>query len=205
MNGEFFFEIPDNREIMARLIEAVPSTWAWVDGALWAPKELVSSGQAIEDTGFELSRFHTIHPTIVGGYSETNRQRVKPNLFAIIVEQKLPGFIFFDEAGYQEHLVTMDLSKQVATAYVLKGFGGHLTFYKDCYDNSKYDNPAKCAMSFQPWHGPFALGKEAGEQPARARLQWEGRYRGKEEDIAPIVAVCRSLKLREYTPEPAAA
>jgi hypothetical protein len=208
VNAELFFEIPDDCEVMAKLIGAVPSSWAWVDGCLWAPPELVASKEAIEDTGFSLSRFHTIHPTIRGkdvfiegqGWTKTN-----PNLMAILVERKLPGFIVFEEAGYQEPLITMELSKQIAIAYVRKNYGGHLSFYKDCYRNSKYDNPAKCLLTLQPWQGPPISGKEAGDQPARARLEWESRYGGKEKDIEPIIAVCHELNLREYSPMSAAA
>ena len=200
MRGELFFEIPDDQEVMAKLVEAVPSNWSWVDGGLHAPKILIASGQVEENTGFAVERFHSIHPTIVGSYDRNEGKRGKPNLFAIMVEQKLPGFIRFDEAGYDAHIVTLELAKRVAVGFLRKGYRGGLHFYRGCYDNSKYDNPARCGIIFEPWHGAPMRREEAGAQPARVKLEWESRYYGKEEDITPIVAVCRSLNLHEYAP-----
>lgn len=200
MKGELFFEIPDDQEVMVKLVEAIPPNWSWVDGSLHAPKNLVSSGAVQENTGFAVERFHSIHPTIIGSYDRSEGKREKPDLFAIMVEQKLPGFINFDEAGYDAHIVTLELAKRVAVGFLRKGYRGCLCFYRGCYDNSKYANPARCSMIFDSWHGTPISREEAGAQPARVKLEWEGRYYGKEEDIAPIVAVCRSLSLREYVP-----
>lgn len=201
MRGELFFEIPDDQEVMVKLIEAVPPNWSWVDGGLHAPKTLVASGQVEKNTGFAVERFHNINPTIIGSYNQNEGKRGKPNLFAIMVEQKLPGFIKFDEAGYDtHHIVTLELAKRIAVGFLRKDYRGSFRFFKGCYNNSKYDNPARCEMIFEPWHGAPVYREEAGSQPARVKLEWESRYYGKEDDIAPIVAVCRSLNFREYVP-----
>lgn len=201
MRGELFFEIPDDQEVMVKLIEAVPSNWSWVDGNLHAPETLIASGQAEEHTGFAVERFHSIHPTIVGSYDQDERKQRKSNLFAIMAEQKMPGFILFGEAGYDADVVTLELAKRIAVSFLRKGYRGSLRFYMDCYRNRKFDNPARCDIIFKPWHGAPALPKESGPQPARVKLGWESRYNGTEKNIAPIVAVCRSLNLHEYLPE----
>jgi len=201
MNGQLFFEIPNNQEVMAKLIEAIPSTWSWVDGCLFAPEQFIKSGSALENTGFAIQRFHSIHPTIIGRHDRKKGTTDKPDFFAIMVEQKLPGFVSFDESGY-EAPITLDLAKRIAIGFLLKGYRGHLSFYKDCYRNSKYDNPARCGMILESWKGGSLDNTEAGKQPARVKLEWEGRYYGKKEDIEPIVAVCRSFNLREYKPVP---
>ncbi len=201
MKSNLFFEIPDNQEVMAKLVEAVPSDWAWLDGGLRALNTLISSGEVEENTGFALERFHTIRPTIVGSYDQSNGKRRIPNLFAIMVEQKLPGFINFNEAGYESRIITLDLAKQIAAGFLRKGYRGSLHFFKDCYNNNKYDNSARCELIFSPWRAPRGWSEEAGPQPARVMLEWESRYGGgEEEDIAPIAGVCRSLNLREYIP-----
>ena len=202
MKGELFFEIPDDQEVMAKIVEAVPLSWSWIDGGLRAPSSMVASGQVEENTGFTLQRFHSIHPTIIGRYAGGKNERERPNLFAIMVEQKLPGFISFNEAGYDADIITLELAKSVAVGFLRKGYRGGLYFYKDCYDNRKHDNPAYCEIIFQPWQGAPICQEEAGAQPSRVKLRWESRYGGKEEDIAPIVAVCRSLGLSKYTPTP---
>src|SRR3989338_3790538 len=105
MKGELFFEIPmDVQEIMIKLVETIPPNWAWVDGGLYAPKNLIASGQVEENTGFAVERFHSIHPTIIGNYDRNEGKHGKPDLFAIMVERKLPGFIRFNEAGYDAHV-----------------------------------------------------------------------------------------------------
>ena len=200
MKSQLFFEIPDDHEIRAKLVEAVPPDWSWLDGGLRASKTLLDLGQVEENTGFEVGRFHIIHPTIIGAYvGDGNGRREKPNLFAIMVEQKLPGFILFDEAGYDAS-ISLDLTQRIAAGFLRKGYCGGLHFYKGCYDNNKYENAARCDMLFERWHGAPVFKEEAGEQPARVKLEWNGDYRGKEEDIASIAAVCRSLNLREYVP-----
>jgi hypothetical protein len=200
MSGKLLFEIPDDQEIMAKLVEAVPSNWSWVDGWLYASDAIIASRQVEEHTGFDLQRFHSINPTITGSYDGDKGKRRKPNLLAIIVDQKLPGFIKFDEAGYGADIVTLELAKRIAISFLRKGYRGGLHFYSGCYDNSKYSNPARCSLIFEPWDGAPIEREEAGAQPARVKLEWESRYRGKEETIAPIVAVCRAFNLCEYTP-----
>lgn len=201
MRGELFFKIPDDQEVMVKLVEAVPANWSWVDGALDAPKNLVASGQVEENTGFVLRRFHSIQPTIIGSYDRNKGEWGNPDLFAIMVERKLPGFISFNEAGYNSCIVTLELAKRIAVGFLRQGYCGGLHFYSGCCDNNKYDNPARCSLIFEPWDGVKEMCREeAGPQPARVKLEWDSQYYGKEEDIAPIVAVCRSLNLHQYVP-----
>ena len=200
MRGTLFFEIPDDdQEIMVKLVEAIPSNWSWVDGDLHAPEMLIVSGQVEEHTGFAVRRFHRNNPTIVGSYNQDERKQRNPDLFAIMVDQKLPGFIFFDEAGY-ETPITFKLTKHIVVGFLQKGYRGGLRFFKDCYGNSKFDNPARCDIAFKPWHGGSASYEEGGPQPARIKIEWDSRYNGREEDVTPIIAVCRSFNLREYAP-----
>ncbi len=190
---------------MAKLIAAVPDTWSWVDGRLHAPQSLITSGEVVEHTGYSVERFHSIHPTIIGSYEKGSSKRLKPDLFAIIGERKLPGFICFDEAGYESHVVTLPLAKQIAIAYVRRGYRGHLHFYSACIDNSKYQNPERCKIALEPWDGPSALQEEAGENPARIKLEYCTRVHftnlgGRLENLEPMLWACRELDLREYEP-----
>lgn len=86
-------------------------------------------------------------------------------------------------------------------SWLSKSYRGSLSFYKDCYNNEKYRNPAYCEMCFRPRERAPFLQKEAGPQPARVKLKWDESYGGKEEDIAPIVAACLTLNLTEYIPK----
>ena len=196
MGQILYFEIPDDSEVMVRLVESVPSKWSWIDGSLHASDALVASGVVAGKTGFELSRFHTIHPTIVGS------SKMKADLYAIMVEQKLPAFIRFNEAGYGGEPVTMELSKKVIMAFLRKGYRGWLHFSAGCYDNNKDQNPARCDFAFEKWEGAPFQREESGKQPARLKLGWTEEYCGKARDIEPILSLCRTLNLRQYGPVP---
>lgn len=191
-----FFEIPDNAEVMGRLIQAVPLDWLWVDGVLVAPEMFITSGQAEKDTGYTLQRFHSIQPTIIGNFDSEKGLRNRPNLYAIMVEAKRPGFVIFDEVGLDSD-ISLGAARKIAIGLLVKGYRGSLRFYKNCHNDCKHENPAYCGMVFEPWCGYY---EEAGPQPARVRVEWTGRYGGKEEDIDSIVKVCRALCMKEYKP-----
>ncbi len=189
MRGELFFEIPDDQQVRVKLVEAVPSNWSWVEGGLHASKNLIVNGQVEKNIGFAVERF-SIHPIIFGYYDRNEGKWIKPDLFAITVELKMPRFITFDEAGYDAHIITLELAKRIAIDFIRKDYRGSLHFYGGCHNNIKYENPARCSMVFESWNNERAL----------VKLKWESRYYGKEEDIAAIVAACHSLNLREYVP-----
>lgn len=201
MNETLFFEIPDDQEVMTKLVESVPSSWSWVNGYLHAPKNLRAAGLVQENTGFILERFHDIHPTIVGDYDGNEGRRKRPDLYAIMVEQKLPSFVAFEHAGFDDsRFLTLALAKRIAIGFLKKGYRGGLRFYSDCYDNKEFDNPAHCNLVFMPREGAPAF-NEPGPQPSRIKVGWDKRYGGKEEDIAVILSVCRGFNLREYIPQ----
>jgi len=201
MEWQTFFEIPDCSKTMSQLIEAMPSNWGWVDGTLYAPKELIVSGQVAQDTGFAMQRFHSIKPTIIGGWDSAKggAERKKPDLFALVVEGKLPGFVSFEEAGYGDTTVSLALAKRIAAGMIGKGYRGALYFYKDCRNNHKFDNSAACSLELRPWDGTHWGSVEGGKQLPRIRVEWHAFCGGKKEDVASIIAACRSFNLREYT------
>jgi len=200
VKGTVYFEIPGNVEVMAKLVLSVPQNWASVSGRLLAPLALIAEERAEKNTGFSLGRYHDINPTIVGAHDSRNGEEVHPNLFALMVDQKLPGFVNFAEVGLYSEFPTVADAQRIAAGFLRKGYRGGLWFCKSYHDNSSHAISAECHIKFQPWREEFGLSDEFGSQPARIRLDWKSRYSGKEEDIAPIVSVCRALGLREYTP-----
>lgn len=199
MSGKQFFEIPDDLELMTKLVEVIPSSWAWVDGILKAPRELIESGKALADTGFAIQRFHSIGPTIRGLWQEGKEQQA--DLYGIIAERKLPGFVRFDEAGYESD-ISLELAKKIAIAYLRMGYRGSLFFYRDCCNNSKYNNPERYSLFLQKWHENIGvLGTVRIDYPPAIVMEWNEKYGGKPENLKPIVSLCRSFNLREFTPE----
>jgi hypothetical protein len=190
MGQVFYFEIPPQKEAMAWLVEAIPNAWQWVDGYLSAPEGL----DVARETGFQLSRYSSA-PNIVAPTGKV------PDFLGIMVLRKPPAFMCFEEAGYESKSVPVELVKKIAVEFLLMSYSGHLTFFKSCHRNSKYENSARCSMIFQSWGGAPFQRPEDGEQPARVKLEWSRVNRGSLEDIEPILKVCRSLGLREYVPE----
>lgn len=191
-NSARFFEIPEDSDVMAKIIESVPTSWSFMDGVLCPTKDIIASGQVEERTGFNISRFYSINPTIAG-----ENVGVIPNLFGILVEQKIPAFISFEEAGYEDHrIITFELVKRIAAGFVRKGYRGHLSAFRDCQDDDKYNNSAKCKIALKPFEGSAAF-DELGQQPPRVRLEWRAHC---DEYVAPIVTACQSLNLLGYSP-----
>ena len=121
-------------------------------------------------------------------------------MYDVIVKRKIPGFVTFKTAGFHKP-EAFALVQRIIAKLLRENYGGNLTFYKSDYDNSYYDNPARCEMFFEPWEGPPVMAPESGPQPARLKLEWEPRYGGCREHIEKIEVFCRSvLRLREYIP-----
>lgn len=167
MNSDFFFEIPEDSEIMTKLVQAVPSDCGgWIGGQLNAPKFVnLSISEPVEiNTGFLLERACV---SIKGN-------NIKPNFLAIMLEQKLPGFISFHGVECSE------LVKQIIVGFLRKGYRGGLQFYLDGYNKHTKNGPALCEINFEP---------------SGLMLQCADTDSGKS-----IVATCRSLNLHEYVP-----
>jgi hypothetical protein len=196
------FEIPDNSEVMAQLIEAVPSGWSWVDGYLSAPDQFIRHGKIALNSGFVLQRFHSIHPTIVG--RKKDEERINPDFYSLIVERKLPEFITFDEAAFETSCegLTMEVVKSIAIAYVRCHYRGGLRFYGGYRNNHKYDNPARCSINLVRWSHALFIRDEypLEEYPSTVEVQWNREFGGEEKDVQPILLVCERLNLQELKP-----
>jgi hypothetical protein len=193
------FEIPDNSEVMAQLIEAVPSNWSWVDGRLEAPSQLIHDNKVALNSGFALQRFHSIHPTIVG--KKKDEEIINPDFYSLIVERKLPEFITFDEAAFETSYegLTMEVIKSIAAAYVRCNYRGVLYFYSGYRHNYKYDNPARCSIKLFRWSPtPFMRDEYPLEEyPPTVEIKWDRILGGEEKDVQPILSVCKRLDLQE--------
>jgi len=196
------FALPDYKEVAVRLVEAVSSDWSWLDGSLDAPQSLKDSGQVAVETGYAISRFHTIKPTIVASPSPPDLEGT-PDLYGLIADRRFPDFVRFDEAGIYKP-ISLDEAKRIAIAYVRFGYLGFLFFYSNYHDNSKYHNAARCRIYLQtPMDSIDGIIYPQDMPLSAVTLEWDEEYDGKEEDLEPILSVCRSLDLPELTPQAA--
>lgn len=203
MQRKWFFEIPDNQKVMAKLVEAIPSDWLWVEGVLDAPSDLVVSGAALKDTGFVIGYFQP-NPSVVAIAGRFNPERVTqreiPDPLGILVGKRLPGFVSFERAGYDADVVTLDLAKSIAIGFLRKGYRGRLCFYGTRRGGRRTNKSAECSMIFEPSEGHPEFGDECGPQPARIRVEFLKPEGGTQQDVDSVLDVCRRLGLREYIP-----
>lgn len=189
MSEKTLLTLPDDSDTLARLIEAIPSDWSWVDGYLESSSELRESGRVARTAGYFISRF-SINPLISGPWNHEKRARDRPDLCEILVERKLPLLIQFDEAGFQERTASLAVAKKVAAHHVRLGYRGWLGFSAGCYDNEKCQNPAYCQLG-------FAIGQtQSCVTNWRLEIDWNARYGGKPELVEPILAAARALGLQ---------
>jgi hypothetical protein len=198
MTTTTFFEIPDDGEKMAKLVEAIP-LWSCMSGALTAPAVLVTSGMALAGTGIELNRYDDPGASIVG-LRRPDVGRLKPDLEALIVGRMMPGFVTLDMVGYDRNAHTFGQAKRIVCGLLRMGYRGWLSVYNGFHRDNTYDNAARCSIQFAPWNGAPMMDEEAGPQPARMKLEWEPRYGGKKADVVPLETACAALGLRPYRP-----
>ncbi len=115
------------------ILNAIPEDWACLDGRLMAPSRLIANGQALETAGYELSRFRSIELV-----PNDHQRSFTPQVFEMFVEGKLPGFVRFDEVGYDGSL-TLKMGIRAAIAYLKLGYLGWLA----CYSAFQWDEKGK--------------------------------------------------------------
>ncbi len=195
MNNPSFFEIPNDSEIMAQLIEPIPTNWSCVSGKLVAPKSFFKLGRASEGTGYCLNSHYEYRVVSDNHLGEPQKEF---NPFALLVGLKYPGFVRFDGAGRHaknDSLVTLQRAKEIAQGFLRTGYRGSLWFNKE---NHHMDIQAKVEIDFQPWRGQF--NDEPGDQPARIRLQWNSNYGGGGDNVIAVADLCETLGLHQYQP-----
>jgi len=100
----------------------------------------------------------------------------------MLIERRLPGYVAFDEAGFGGGLITMTLAKDIAKAYIMRGYVGWLSFYLGYDDDHKYDNRARFEMNWGAC--------QRGSRPIRLRFRTQT-------DVAAIIARCKEIGMTQ--------
>lgn len=202
MAHELYFKIPEDREdIMVGLVEAVPTSWNWIDGTLYAPEAQIISGNALEDTGYICEHNRSELPIIVGK-RERSGQRLVADFYGIVVEKKDPGFIEFREAGF-DATFHFEMARALIVGFLKKGYRGCLCFYKGSVYNNMSRYPAMCGMRFQSQKGVQYWEKTQEEYPTFIKVEWNENYGGEASDVKQIMDACFRYNLVKYQPSKA--
>lgn len=197
MSGQLFFEVPKDQKVMVLLVHAIPADWRWMNGTLQAPQTLTSLGKTAYRTGYSVNSLRAIRPNIIGARrSDSPEFRYEPDLYAIMIQRKHPEFVEFDctEGDF------IQTGKRIVKGFLNLGYRGALRWVHSCKRDVMHNNPARCHISFAPWNAGRIDPLESGLQPARIRIEWNSEYGGTEAHVEPIVSVCRTLELPQYTP-----
>ena len=193
--GSRFFEVPNDVETKIRLLFAGPSGWLF-SGVMYAPESLVTAGQVSTEIGLCCERDDII-------ISCDGRKTKQEDYLKFVTEWKHPAYVAFtnnicDMNGRSR--LTRITKEQIFAALLRKGFDGHIALELGGYENESWYTRASYDVYTKPGLG-FDF-NDIASKPARVRISWEGsRYcRGDEMLIAPLVAVCEELGLRELTP-----
>lgn len=186
------FQLPSRSTRAAiEIIDTVPSDWRSIAGELHAPKSAIRSGEVCASSGFRLSSRHRSQHTIIGRterstHSEENLYLVQlreldPDLYAMMAERKLPGFVAFEEAGGGDtSIVTFDLARRIASAYVKRGYAGSLDFTSE-FRTVRKTFSERCVVRLAD---------------ACVELAWQDAYGGREDRLTPLFDVCRRVGRR---------
>src|SRR5580692_6334741 len=122
--NERIIPLPDDSQLAARIVGAIPGYWSDVSGTLSAPEVDLRSGRASRNTGYRYHRFPG-ELEMVGRLVDD--RLIEPEFNAILFEGKWPGFISFDETGYRSHSKFL-AAKRMASSFVERGYQGCFFF-----------------------------------------------------------------------------
>ena len=184
-------------QYVARLIEAVPEDWSDVTGHLES-----TTLEAVLGTGYD---FH-LHERGVrvaarldpsSGPAQAS-QAARPDLAALLVEGRPPGFVSFRCAGYGARWQFLD-ARTLAAGFVRRGYRGWVSLNNGRCREHTDEVPARVEVHLDPWVHRGLLGQgsllEVGA-PARTSppvvvLSWDPRYGGSLTQLEPVHAICR--------------
>lgn len=181
---EKIFTVPlHDTEFLGCILDAVPDDWSGMSGWLEAPP----GDRVARDTGYSYS-------SATGGIRlearATNPPREIPgDPLAILIENKLPGFISFNRVGYWSRNEEFRLAKRLAASFVRRGYSGWLQFD---FSRSKHMNQrsAWLRLELQGWRPTAA--PRSNKRPPSAILGYNLSLGGSLENLAPLLRVCQS-------------
>ncbi|HLD04738.1 MAG TPA: hypothetical protein VJG90_03380 [Candidatus Nanoarchaeia archaeon] len=152
---EIAYNLLEDRDVQAAVVQAIPSSWCWVDGGLFAPRKLYEEGRITPNTRLALRRFD--HIEIVGRKELPFEDSLKlplgrlehtvPNIVPLFCGQLHVSSVTFDEVPYECKFLTMNVVRQLAAGFVGLGYVGSLSAYSGFRNNHKYDNPEQLFFS----------------------------------------------------------
>lgn len=183
---------------VARLVEAIPDDWSDVNGLLDSAEP-----DAAWDTGYEFHR-HGSGVKIVARRGCTTHSRVAevvyPDLVALLVERRAPGFISFENAGYDSNWQFL-AARSLAAGFIRRGSRGRLSINNGRGREYADEKPAQVDFRLSPWSLFLDTSTPRHTMPPAVVLSWDERYGGSLAQLEPVHAICRRA-LQQWTGDP---
>ncbi len=199
------FKLREGQDVRQALVEAIPSNWRFMNGSVWAPDSMCGPESGIAaHSGYRINRSPSapmLHAFAAPGQTKLNSDEALKQAFEdLVLKQKKPAFIHFNEAGWYKEPFSLSFCKEVMQAYVARGY--HTSFavtssHKDDDYGSWREEYHLCP---KPWE-VHEVCREGKPYPPAILLEWQEKEGGTWEKLEPIAAACRSIGLEELTIE----
>ncbi len=181
--------------VVASLIEAVPDDWSdmsgWLDSA---------DPNAAWDTGYEFHR-HGSGVRIVARRRFVPHDKiaevVRPDPAALLIEGRSPGFISFEDTGYDSSQEFLS-ARSLAVGFVRRGYLGWLSINNGRRRKYADQMPVQVDFHLSPWRLLVDSGVPHRTMPPAVRLSWNEDCGGAPAQLESVHAICRRV-LREWT------
>jgi len=194
-----FFTLPANDEVKEKIIRAIPQSWSYVSGLLQARAGSDSTHEYNQGYLFndQTPDAPTIYDVMEGYFDPTS----------ILSCDLMPNYYKFIRAGYHMKGKPMCLLnlKRLIGRLIRKDYTGKLDFFRETsYSSLSYH--ARCSIALGKWEGEYENPNEwdlseLGPQSPRVRIGWSSRQ--EHDNVEELIQVCRDLRLKEYTSQPA--
>ncbi len=217
--GKLIYELPEDINKVAKIVEAIPSDWYTLNGVLFATRELYEKGQVAKNLSLVVSGSEPRRPYIVGRCDDPQKwwTEVKeisrececmPEIADIALRNKLFSSVHFDKIGceaYSYHpgyicniFPLLSPMKELAAGLIRVGYDGYLSASNAYHTNYGYVMPDEFCLKY--FHDVDYAGRLEGLQyysrQSRITLEWYNACGGRKEDFDEIVNVFDSLGLK---------
>jgi hypothetical protein len=182
---ELIYKLPRERDKVAEIIRAIPSSW-YIEGCLFAPRELYEKNQIAENTRLNFSRSTRVYITHeldlpyedeIENKDDFSRMRNEknrvPRIDEIVLERKLFSSVRFDLYSEQSGRETVEIAKELAKELIKKGYKGWI-FARDSLDTASFN--LNCRSN-------------------TVSLRWDEAHDEERENLNGILNVIKSLEL----------
>jgi len=122
---------------------------------------------------------------------------IRPDPVALLVEQRPPGFVSFDDTGYDNNREFL-VARALAVGFLRRGYRGWLSINNGRGREYADQTPAMVDLHLNSWSLLVDVSAPRRTVPPAVVLSWDPRHGGDLTQLDPIHAICHQA-LQEWT------